>query len=95
MRENQDPDVKRQERHKTHMETDNDRQAQRERGKYTVRKEETERGLPGGGGGGLGPGTPEVWRRKGEGGDSQVFPPQLSDTRPLTMGVGPDWRRKY
>lgn len=44
MRENQDPDVKRQERHKTHMETDNDRQAQRERGKYTVRKEERLRG---------------------------------------------------
>ena len=44
MRENQDPDVK---RHKTQMETDNDRQAQRKREKYTVKKEEGLRvGLP-------------------------------------------------
>ena len=93
MRENQDPDVK---RHKTQMETDSDRQAQRARAKYTVKKEEGLRvGLPVGGGRGLGPGTPGVWRRKGEGDDSQVFPPQLPDTRPLTMGVGPDWGRKY
>ena len=49
MRENQDLDVK---RHKIQMETDNDRQAQRKREKYTVKKEEGLRvGLPEGGGG--------------------------------------------
>lgn len=66
------------------------------RERYTVKKEERQSwdsqglgvgvwglGLLGSGGG------------KMRDGDSQVFPPQLTDTRPLTMGVGPDWGLKY